>query len=428
MKLNKIMQSVAVALALTIGSGTVLAQKPKKAEVEYPDTKRSEPKSDLAERDQKNLNKAQDLIGEDNAQAEKILTDLLAKTKSKTARAYGHQMLSSVYTETDQDDQSIAELRKSLEVNALPNNAHFGTLYRLAQIQVQAEKYEDALVTLDQWEREGGKTTSDSLALRGNVAYRLDRYQDAVDAVKKAIAANGGNANESWNQILMASYFELNQFDQAADVAKAQLDKNPGDIKLVKNLATVYIQGDNYPAALAVLAKAKNDGLVTTGDDYVQLAKLYANAEKPKEAAAVLKEGLDKGIVTGDYENYKLLGDASAQAEDDEGAIAAYAKASPFAKDGYVDYQRAYILFYADRAKEAKVAIDAAIQKGGLRQEGEAYLIRGDVNNELNQDAAALVDWKKAATFPSSKSMAEQRIKAAQGGVNIKRAAPKGKN
>ena len=34
--------------------------------------------------------------------------------------------------------------------------------------------------------------------------------------------------------------------------------------------------------------------------------------------------------------------------------------------------------------------------RGGLRQEGEAYLLRGDAKNDLGQDAAALADWRKA--------------------------------
>lgn len=424
MKLSKLLQPLLYSLVLTFSagimtSGVAFAAKAK-AEAEYPNAKRSEPKNDLKAPDQKKLSKAQDLIGEDNAQAQELLQDVIDNSKSTYAVSYAHQLLSSVYSELEQDDKSISETQAALDSNGMPNDAHFGTMYRLAQLQVQSEKYQDGLNTLDKWAAEGGKTTADSDALRGNAYYRLDKFQDAIDAMNKAIAASD-NTNESWNQILMASYFELNQFPQAAEVAKAALAKNPGDIKLVKQLATVYIQGDNYPAALELLSKAKNDGLITSSDDYVQLAKLYANAEKPKDAAMVLKEGLDKGIVQGDLETYRLLGDTSAQAEDDAGALAAYAKASPLAKDGYVDYQRGYLLYYTEKPSEAKEAMDLAIQKGSLKQEGEAYLIRGDAHSEMNQNAAATADWKKAAGFPSTKTMAEQRLKASSSGVKIKK-------
>lgn len=429
MKFSKLLQPLVCALALTfsagiISSGVALAAKAK-AQAEYPDAKRSEPKNDLKESDQKKLNKAQDLIGQDNAKAQELLKDVIDSSKSTYAVSYAHQLMSSVYSELEQDDKAISESQAAVDSNGMPNDAHFATMYRTAQLQVQAEKYQDAVVTLDKWAAEGGKTTPDSDALRGNIYYRLDKYQDAIDAMNKANAASD-KSNDGWNQILMASYFELNQFPQAAEVAKAQLAKSPGDIKLVKQLATVYIQADNYPAAMEVLSKAKNDGLITTSDDYVQLAKLYANAQKPKEAAAVLKDGLDKGVVTGDLETYRLLGDTSAQAEDDAGALAAYAKASPLATDGYIDYQRGYLLYYTEKPREAKEAMDMAIQKGNIKQEGEAYLIRGDVSSELNQDSAAMADWQKAAGYPSTKTMAEQRIKAAKGGVKMKK-TPKSK-
>ena len=51
--------------------------------------------------------------------------------------------------------------------------------------------------------------------------------------------------------------------------------------------------------------------------------------------------------------------------------------------------------------------------------------MRGDARNDLGQGAAAMADWQKAASFPSTKSMAEQRIKAAKGGAKISHAKKK---
>src|SRR5690606_37713839 len=170
-----------------------------------------------------------------------------------------------------------------------------------------------------------------------------------------------------------------------------------------------------------VLARAKNQGLITTEEDYMQLARMYAVADKPKDGAALMKEGFAKGVLKPTFDNYKLQGDICMQAEDDACAIDAYTKASPSAKDGNVDYQLGYLLYYSEKSAEAVKAMDRAIQLGGLRQEGEAYLLRGDAKNDLNQSAAALEDWRKAQGYASTKKMAEQRIKAAGAGVKIRR-------
>jgi lipopolysaccharide biosynthesis regulator YciM len=425
MRFPSFVRAVVCALALVLSAGAFAAKKTEK-ENKYPNATRQEPKVELSASSQRDLNKAADLVNESkNDEAEPIVQKVLSDDHaSKYAQAFAHQLQAQIDWEKDKGDQAIAEYRKAVEMNALPNDAHFQVLYQIAQLQVQDEKYADALVTLDQWEKETGSTTADELALKSNAYYRTDKYQEAVDTMKKALSMTD-KPNDSWTQILMASYFELNQYDQAAAVVQEQMQKNPNDKKLLNQLATIYIQADKPQQALDLMAKAKSQGLITTSDDYMQLAKLYAAADKHKDAAATLKEGLDKGIVKPSFDAYKLLGDVCTQGEDDACAIDAYGKAAPQAKDGNIDYQLGYLLFYSDKSKDAAEALTRAISKGSLRQEGEAYLLRGDAENDMNQLSAATADWQKASGYPSTKTMAEQRLKAAKGGVKIKRAAKK---
>jgi hypothetical protein len=402
------------------------SSKGKKGENKYPNATRKEPKLDMSSGDQKDLNKAADLINENkNDEAEPLVQKVIANDHaSKYAQAFAHQLQAQMNWEKDKNAEAIAEYRKAVELDALPNDAHFQVIYQIAQLQIQDEKYADALVTLDQWEKLTGATTADELALRANAYYRTDKFQEAIDTMKKALSMTD-KPNDSWTQILMASYFELNKFDEAAQVVQQQMAKNPNDKKLLNQLATIYIQADKPQQALDLMAKAKSQGLITTSEDYMQLAKLQAAADKYKDASATLKEGVDKGILKPSYDVYKLQGDVCTQAEEDACAIDAYTKASPQAKDGNVDYQLGYLLFYSDKSKDAAEALSRAISKGGLRQEGEAYLLRGDAENDLNQTAAATADWQKASGYPSTKTMAEQRLKAAKGGVKIKRAEKK---
>ena len=424
MKLSKWLPATMCAASLLL-AGNAFA-KDKKVENEYPNATRTEPKVEMAAGDQRDLNKAADLISENkSAEAQPLVEKVLGNSKaSKYAQSFAQQLQGQIYYDQDKSAQAIAAYRKAMEIDGLPNAQHFSVLYTIAQLQLQDEKYQDALTTIDQWQKLSGKESADELALKANAYYRLDQYQAAVDTMKKAIAMTP-KPNDSWSQILMAGYFGLNQYDQAAEVVQQQLDKDPTNKKLVNQLATVYIQGDKPQKALDLMAKAKTQGLVTTGDDYLQLAKLYAAAEKPKDAAATMKEGFAKGVVPASFDNYKLQGDVCTQAEDDACAIEGYSKASPLAKDGNVDYQLGYLLFYSNKSKDAVDTLNRAISKGSLSQTGEAYLLRGDAQNDLDQNAAATADWQKAADYPSTKTMAEQRLKAAKGGVKIKRAKKK---
>lgn len=419
MKLVRLAQIALCATVLLFASTIALAAK---EQVDFPNATRKDPKVDMSSREQSALNKATDYVNE--GEYEKALPEiekvLEGKKVSKYAEAFAQQLLGSIYWDQEKEAEAIVATARAVELDSLPNNAHFALMYRLAQFQVQTEQYEDALATLDRFKNETGSENADQIALLGNIYYRLDKFQEAADAMKRAIASTD-EPKQSWNQILMASLAEMDQYGAAADVLKEQLAKSPNDIKLIKQLATIYVNDDKYPEAIAVLSRAKEQGLIAASEDYTQLAKLYANADKPKEAADTLKEGMAKGIVKDTYENNKLLGDVCSQAEIDACAIEGYTKASAQSEDGNVDYQLGFMLFYAERGPEAKVALDRAIKKGKLRQEGEAYILLGDIESYANNDAAALAAWRKAATFPSTKVMADQRIKAVQSGVKLKR-------
>lgn len=400
--------------------------KDKKVENDYPNATRHEPKLDMSAGDQRALNKAADLVNDNKAaEAQPLVEKVISNDhSSKYAQAFAHQLQAQIYWDQDKGAQAISEYQKAIAFDALPNASQFQLIYALAQTQLQEEKYQDALATLAEWEKQTGKQSADELALKANAYYRTDQFQPAVDTMKKALSMTDKPA-DSWTQILMASYFELNQYDQAAQLVQGQLAKDPTNKKLVNQLATIYIQGDKPQMALDLMAKAKSQGLVTTNDDYVQLAKLYAAADKPKDAAATMKEGFAKNAITPSYDAYKLQGDVCTQAEDDACAIEGYSKAAPMAKDGNVDYQLGYLLFYSNKSKDAIEALNKAISKGGLRQEGEAYLLRGDAENDLDQSAAANADWQKAAGYASTKTMAAQRIKASRSGAKIQRAHKK---
>lgn len=425
MKFSKLIRAVVCALALALIAGNVFAAK-KKEENDYPNATRKEPKLEMSERNQRDLNKAMDFINEEKMdEAAPLVQKVLADDRaSKYARALALQAEGQMAYDKEDYDGAIIKFKETYALDALSNNAQFQVLYQVAQLQVMQEKYQEALSTLQEWFKVTGAEKADAYALQANINYRLEKFQDAINTMKKALALSD-KPNESWMQILMASYFELDQYDEAALLAEQQLAKNPTDKKLINQIATIYIQGDKPQKAIDLLTRVKEQGLINTQDDYMQLAKLYASADKPKEAAATLKEGLDKNIIQPSYEVYKLHGDVCVQAEDDACAIDAYSKASPLAKDGNTDYQLGYLLFYSNRSKEAKEVLTRAITKGGLRQEGEAYVLRGDTENDLNETQAALADWQKATQFSSSKAMAEQRIKAAQSGVKIQKSKKK---
>jgi len=396
---------------------TLASAASKEEKNEYPKSTRKDPKPEMSAGVQKDLNKGLDFVN--NNQFDEAMPLLQKVADDPKASKYAHAMAlygeAQVANGKNDDATAIARFQEAYQLDALPNNQQFQVLYNIAVMQIQSEKYDDALKTLADWFKVTGAQKSEAYALQANAYYRLDKYQESVDAMKKALSLTD-KPNESYYQILMASYAQLEQYDEAAKVLEQQLAKNPGDVKLTTQLATVYVKGKQDQKAVDLLVAAKQKGLLTSESDYKLMGQLYDQLDKPKEGAAVLAEGFSKNIIKPSFEMYKLLGDSYALANDDAHAIEAYGKASALAKDGNVDYVRGSLLMNNDRMKEAVEALRQAIAKGSLKQPGEAQLILGDAENNVDNTSAAIAAWEKAKAYPSTRQMAEQRLKNHKGG------------
>ena len=328
------------ALAFTFAATPVHADngasKDKQA-VQYPNATRVEPKLDLtSEKEQKALNQGLDAVNSgDKAKAEQILQPIVDGSKSKYAQAIALQGLANVTYNAGDVKSAIPLLKRSIDIGVMPNDTYFQLMYELAQLYAADQQYQASLDTVAKWRAEGKKETADSYGLEGMDYYRLEKYPEAIAAIQKAKSLTD-KPQDSWNQILMASYAESGQSDQAAQLAEQQLAANPNDTTALNNAVAVMMQAQKYPEAIALMEKAKAQGALNSEKDYVNLAKLYLitgqNSDDPKpnavKAVQTLEDGMSKGVVPSSYDNYKLLGDANYVGGNESKAIDAYKKVS----------------------------------------------------------------------------------------------------
>lgn len=416
------------ALALTIAGAPVAvhaahADKDKKESL-YPNATRKEPKLDLtSSKDQKALNDGLDAVNAgDQAKASQLLQPLIDNSKSKYAQALALQGLASLKYNAGDVKGAITLLTQALDKGVMPNDTYFQLEYELAQFQMADEQYQAAIDTLAKWRAEGRKDTAESHALEGNAYYRLEKYPEAIAAMKQALSMSD-KPQTSWNQILMASYAESGQSDQAAQLAEQQLAANPNDATALNNAVAVLMQAQKYPEAIKLMEQAKAQGALKTEKDYVNLAKLYLvtgqNSDNPKANAAkavqTLEDGMGKGIIPSSYDNYKLLGDANYVAGNDSKAIEAYKKAMPMATDGEAALRAGQLLASENKFSEARPLIQQGIAKG-VKHQGSAYMLLAETQRGLKNKAGAIEAMKKAAQDPETAAKAKDWLRKAGAG------------
>jgi tetratricopeptide (TPR) repeat protein len=412
------------ALALAVVSTPVIAgdsSSKDKKEALYPNATRKEPKLDLtSEKDQKAINDGLDAVNnQDKEKAVQILQPIADSSKSKYAQALALQGLANVHYNDGDVKGAIELLKKALDNGTMPNDTYFQLEYMLAQFYLADEQYQLCVDTVEKWRNEGKKETADSYALEGNAYYRLQKYPEAIAAVKKAQSMTD-KPNDSWNQILMASYSESGQGDQAAQVAQQQLAANPNDPNALNNAVAVLMQAQKYPEAISLMEKARAGGQLKTEKDYVNLAKLYLvsaqngngdQKDMATKASSVLQEGLSKGVVTSTAENYELLGASSYMAENTSGALAAYQKAIPMAKDGEANIRAGQLLIQDNKFSEAKGLIQQGIDKG-VQHKGTAYMLLAEACRGLKDKPGTIAAMEKAAQDPETSAKAKAWLKA----------------
>ena len=277
-------------------------------------------------------------------------------------------------------DESLTYFETAVEINSLPNPAHFALMYQLAQLYFMQERYEEAMARLELWmcKAPEEKITSDAYVLQASIHAEKENYSGVLRSIDKAIAMDQ-NPRESWYQLKLVAHYELEQFPPAAETLETMISEWPDRKTYWIQLSQVYYKLQQNDRALAVLALAYRKDLLVQQGDFVFLSSLYSNSEVPYKAAEVLENGIRAGIVEPSKHHWTVIADTWYAAEELEKSLGAYQQAGKAASDGVIDLRRAYILVDLERWSAALEALDFALQKGGLdeRRTGEAYLLRG---------------------------------------------------
>ena len=340
--------------------------KEEKATVTYPNATRQEPGAKASAKASPKLQKMMKLYDDEKPAEARAIADEIIGTEAFNAydHAFAAQIAAQIAYEADDANGAIAYLDKAMAFNGLDNNSHYNAMLMKAQLQLQEDKYADGLTTIDQFLSETKSQQPEHLVIKGNALYRLEKYPEAAAVLKQAIDASP-EPRADWQQLLMAAYAESGQGDQAIAMAEKVAAKSPNDKRAQMNLVAVYLQADKYDKAAVVLEKLRAAGQFTEDRDYRQLYSTYLNSEgKEKQAAGVIQEGLDKGILKPDHQSYLALAQSYYFSEQPGPAIEAYKKAAPLDDDGETYLNLARLLWQEARIPEAKEAAKQAIAKG----------------------------------------------------------------
>jgi tetratricopeptide (TPR) repeat protein len=221
--------------------------------------------------------------------------------------------------------------------------------------------------------------------LLGQAQYLLEDYKSAAGTmmgVVKNAEKNAQTPKENWLQIVLSSYFKLNDKTGIGEALKKMVRYYPKP-EYWENLLDLYRHSDTSDKITLGYYRLMNDvGVLKDKGDYVEMAQLALDAGVPGEAQEIVQKGVENGTLKssdkteqGRYD--RLLNGAKKQADADRAELAQLAKDAATAPQGQADIALGHAYLSYGQYDEAIKAFERGLKKGGATDANEAQISLG---------------------------------------------------
>ena len=350
---------------------------------------------------------------EDFVNGQRRLDDLKMNEKlSPYERAQTWNLQAYLYYQQENYKGALDAYAQVLRQPELPEGLVQSTLKTVAQLQFMTEDYEGSLATVRRLQETVTELSADIVLLEGQIYYQMERYEDALPPLKKAVQMyrdKGQAPKENWLLLLHSCYLQLADYQNLLGVLRELIALYPKD-QYVLTLAGVYSELGDTKKQLALTEVLYEAGAIDPKRHATNLANLYLLHGLPYKAATVLEKEMEAGNVEANERNLRLLNQAWYQARNDVKAIPPLRRAADLANDGdlYVRLAQSYVNL--DQWSDAENAIRNALRIGGLKRTDQANILLG--MSLMNQDklSAAREAFNAAARDERSRRAAQQWV------------------
>lgn len=325
-----------------------------------------------------------------------------------------HNFYGFIYYNENRLPDAIASFEKVVAEEEIPESLRLSTLFSLAQLSMANEDYQGTTKYLAQWDKLNTKPKPDNYyVLKSQAYYQMEDYKNALTAINTAInltESKGDVPKENWLVLQRALYYSLQQPKEVVKVMEKMIELYNKPQYWVQ-LSGMYGEVGREKDQLATIEAAYQQGFITTKADLRNLAQIYMFNGLSYKAAKVMIEAQEKGVVEDNVANNAFIAEAFVQAKEDQKSIAYFEKAAKETQTGIYDQRLAEIHLNLEQYSDAADAARAALDKGGLDHESNAYVALGMAQFNLENFDASILAFEQAEKHQRSEQLAKQWIK-----------------
>lgn len=366
----------------------------------------------MRERVYSQLARAQKIAEEQGVDAGITVLDEVAE-RAEQMNSYERAMLWNFYGFTyynaEKIDKAVESFNKVVAEEAIPESLMLSTLFSLAQLSMMQDNYEQTLRYLTRWQKANPKPlTANEHILFAQVHYQTKQFEKALAPLNAAIALTEKEnkpPKENWLVLQRAVYFELKQPENVTRVLEkmVRLFNKP---KYWIQLAGMYGETGAEDKQLAVMESAWQAGFIDKESDMSTLAQLYLYNNVPFKAGQIMAEGIEQGVIKRNLKNLEFLAQAWMMAKENEKALPVLRAAAELSDNGNNYAILAETLVNLEQWQPAIDAAKLALQKGGLKNEGNMHIAQGIAYFNLKSFDYSLAALKDAQQHKNVAQMA----------------------
>jgi pentatricopeptide repeat protein len=374
-------RSIALALTLAVGAGPLAAVLPGAAVVAAESGNKITTRA-VAEP----LKKAQDAMSK--KQWDVALPEIKkaqAVEKKTPFEAYQiDEFLGYVLIQQKKFGEAAAVFERMLNSGFVPPENVDERTKTVAQLYFQTKDYRKAAEWAKRWldKNPGNEEMS---VLLGQSQYVQNDFKNAAQTMMGVVnnaEKQGRQPQENWLQIVLSSYFKLDNKDGIAEALKKLVRYHPKE-EYWDNVLDIYRRKNTSDRITLGYYRLMGDvGVLKEGGDYEEMAQLAMDAGVPGEAQAMVEKGMENGALKSADKNQqgrydRLLSGSKKQATADKASLPQLAKEAEKGTQGQADVALGQAYLSYGQYDEAIGALQRGIRKGGVTDADEAQISLG---------------------------------------------------
>ncbi len=355
----------------------------------------------LSERNHKRISKALEKLAEEKyAESIEMLKSLLESAKDQNVQATVAKYIGIAYAQSSDTKNATAYFTIALDKGKgfLQHRELQDLTQNVASMHYSNDNKKESLRFLERWMKNSNKDSSQVYLLYSAILFDSGKLREAVCPAYWAAKVAKKPQKNAFG-ILLNAHFEFKDYKGTIAILKQLILDFPTEKRYWRNLASVYMSQDMVEDALVVMEMFYVQGMMESENDYKQLSSIFAYSDIPYRTAAILKEGIDKGIVEDNEKNWSNVASNFHVASEVQKAIDAYARSASKTSSGKNDLKQAELMADHDQYKKALVVFDKALRKGALKDEGQVHFRKGLAYIGLKKFDSAVKSLAKASKY-----------------------------